>query len=73
MGEKYKLLGNFEKILKIFDENGIFNDFGNVDKIEPSEITSFFYNNFFPISRGATMFPVGDYDIYVHLPLLLFA
>ena len=47
--------GNFEKILKIFDENSIeklnFYLFWEylLLKIKPSEITSFFYNNFFPV------------------------
>ena len=51
MDKKHKLLGNFEKIVKIFDENSIeklnFIIFiGNMLlKIEPSEITQFFYNN----------------------------
>ena len=55
LGEKSKSLGNFEKILKFFDENSIeklnflfFIFFENLLlKIELSEITPFFYNNFF--------------------------
>ena len=67
LDEKPKLLGNFEKILKIFDANSIekFNFYFNfifnfifrkfVTKIEPSEITPFFYNNFF--GWGVPPFP----------------
>ena len=58
MEEKHKLLGNFEKILKFFDENSIeklnfllflfYYFFKNsLLKIELSEITPFFYNIFF--------------------------
>ena len=63
--EKRKLLGYFEKILKIFDENSIeklyfYFYLGNLLlKIDPSEITPFFYNHFFgwgisPLSPLAT-------------------
>ena len=60
MDEKPKLLGNFEKILKFFDENSIeklnflfFIFFENLLlKIELSEITPFFYDNFFSVSAG---------------------
>ena len=53
LDKKHKLLGKFEKILKIFDENSIeklnfimiFGKF--VTKNRASEITPFFYNNFF--------------------------
>ena len=55
--EKRKFFGNFEKILKTFDEHSIeknfyfFNIFLFLEnlllKIEPSEITPFFYNNIF--------------------------
>ena len=57
LDEKHKLLGNFEKILKTFDKNSIEKlNFERVLeklllKIEPSEITPFFYNNF-SISGG---------------------
>ena len=52
-GQKHKLLGNFEKILKILDENSTENwmlllFFENLLlKIEPSEITPFSYYNSF--------------------------
>ena len=57
---KNEVLGNFEKNLKIFDENAIeklnifiFYFFENLLlKIEPSEITPFFYNNFFRFRVG---------------------
>ena len=77
MDEKRKLLGNFEKILKIFDENSIEKlnfyfilFFENLLlKIEPSEITPVFYNIFsvsggggFPPSPLAT--PLGM--MYIH-------
>ena len=65
MDENPKLLGNFEKILKFFDENSIeklnflfffiliFFSFENLLlKIELSEITPFFYNNFFGFGGG---------------------
>ena len=42
---KHKFIGNFEKLLKILDKNSI----GKLNfllKIEPSEIPSFFYNNY---------------------------
>ena len=58
MDEKYKLLGNSEKILKFFENNSIeklsFYLFLEklLLKIEPSEITSFFYNNFFQFFGG---------------------
>ena len=60
--EKHKLLGNFEKILKFFDENSLeklnflflfFIFFENLLlKIELSGITLFFYNNFFGFGGG---------------------
>ena len=52
MDENYKLFGNFEKILEIFDENSIgklhfYLFLGKVVvKIAPSEIPSYFYNIF---------------------------
>ena len=52
-GRKTQFVGKFEKILKIFDENSIeklhfYLFLGKLLlKIEPSEITSVFYNNFF--------------------------
>ena len=60
LDEKRKLLGNFEKILKISDENSIekFNVYFNFIlenlwvKIEPSERTQFFYNNIFRFGGG---------------------
>ena len=65
MDEKRKLLGNFEKILKIFDENSwIFILFfffilffilffeNLLLKIEPSKITPVFYNNIFGFGGG---------------------
>ena len=58
LAEKYKSLGNFEKILKIIDENSIeklnFSLFLEKLwlKIEPSEIASFFYNNLFQFRGG---------------------
>ena len=70
LGEKRKLLGNFEKILETFDENCIENwifilflflflFFENLLlQIEPSEITPFFYNNFFGFG-GISPFPLA--------------
>ena len=65
LDENPKLLGTFEKILKFFDENSIeklhfysflflfFISFENLLlKIELSEITPFFYNNFFGFRGG---------------------
>ena len=58
MDKKHKLFGNFEKILKIFDKNSIEKlNFSRLLekcflKIDPSEITSFFYNNSFNFWRG---------------------
>ena len=55
--EKHKLFGNFEKILKSVDKNSLekLNVYLLLEKfllkIEPSEITSFFYN-IFSISAG---------------------
>ena len=66
LAEKYKLSGNLEKILKIFDKNSTekLNFYLFLEKfwlkIEPSEITSFFYNNFFQFLRGTfPVFPPG--------------
>ena len=67
MDEKPKLLGNFEKILKFFDENSIeklnflfFYFFENLLlKIELSEITPFFYNNFFGFGGDFPPSPPG--------------
>ena len=66
LDEKCKLLGKFEKILKIFDENSIENlnfyfifilFFENLLlNIEPSEITPVFYNIF--RFRGGGDFPL---------------
>ena len=82
LDEKQQLMGNFEKILKFFGENSIekltlfifyfFYFFENLLlKVEPSEITPFFYNNFFafwgdfpPLPPGyaltPTMLPVSS-------------
>ena len=68
--DKHKLLGNFEKILKFFNENSLeklnflflfFIFFENLLlKIELSEITPFFYNNFFGFGGGGiSPFPPG--------------
>ena len=63
LDEKYKLLGNFEKILKFFDKNSLekVNLYLFLEKlllkIKPSEITSFFYNISFNFGGGGT-FPV---------------
>ena len=67
LDEKPKLLGNFEKILKFFDENSIeklnflfllFIFFENLLlKIELSEITPFFYNTFFGFGGGEFPLP----------------
>ena len=65
LDEKHKLLGNFEKILKFFDENSIeksnlfiFIFFENLLlKIEPSEITPFFHNIFFGFGGVSPLFP----------------
>ena len=65
---KYKLLEIFEKFLKFFDENSIeklsfFLFFiiyfleNLLLKIEPSEITPFFYNNFSVSGGGFPPFP----------------
>ena len=66
MDEKYKLLGNFEKTLKFFVKNSLeklhFYLFLEklLLKIEPSEITSFFYNNFFNFGGGRSLcFPLA--------------
>ena len=67
MDEKCKLLGNLEKFLKVFDENSlekfIFLIFYFLEnlllKIEPWEITPFFYNNFFGFGMGISPFPPG--------------
>ena len=64
LDEKHKLLGNLEKILKFFDENSLeklkflflFFFENLLLKIELSEITPFFYNNFFGF-RGGGEFP----------------
>ena len=62
---KNTLLEIFENILKVFDENsiekGIFLLFleNLLLKIEPSEITSFFYTNFFRFRRGFPPFPLA--------------
>ena len=64
MDEKYKLLGNFQKILKFFGKNSFekLNFYLFLEKlwlkIEPSEITSFFYNNFFNFGGGGGTFPL---------------
>ena len=63
--------GNFEKILKIFDGNSIeklnfYLFLGKLLlKIETSEITSFFYSNFFRLGGGANPPPAyaTDQDI----------
>ena len=68
MDEKYKLLGNFEKFSKIVDTSSIekiefLTTFGkSLLKIGPSEITSFFSNNF-SISGGNVPYvpPGGAY------------
>ena len=69
LDEKRKLLGNFEKILKIFDEHSIeklnfyfiFIFENLLLKIDPSEITPFFYNNFFRFR--------GDFPLPLATPL----
>ena len=59
---KFKLQGNFEKILQIFDKNSIakLHFYLFLEKlwlkIEPSEITTFFYNNIFNfVERGRSL------------------
>ena len=53
LDEKHNCVGNFEKFLKIFDENSMEKLYFSIFcenlllKIETSEITSLFYNNFF--------------------------
>ena len=67
LDEKRKIFGKFEKILKDFDENSIENvNFyfifileNLLVKIEPSEITPFFYNNCFSVSGGCPPIPPG--------------
>ena len=68
LDDKHKLLGNFEKILKFFDENSLeklnflflFFFENLLLKIELSEITPFFYNNFFGFVGG------GDFPPFPH-------
>ena len=67
-GRNRKLLGNFEKILKIFDENSmeklnffIFIFENLLLKIEPLEITPFYYNNFFGFGGG--IFPLSPWPL----------
>ena len=61
LDEKHKFFEIFEKFLKIFDENSIekLNFLLFLEnlllKIEPSEISSFFYNSFFSF-RGISPF-----------------
>ena len=56
MDAKYKLLGNFEKILKYLEKLNFFLFLEKLLlKIEPSEITSFFYNNFFQFGGGGNV------------------
>ena len=76
MDEKHKLLGNFEKILKFFDENSIeklnfvflfFRQF--VTKNRAFEIRPFFYNIFSvwgvsPLSPLATPLPQRETEMY---------
>ena len=79
LDEKHKLLANFEKILKFFDENSleklnflffIFIFFENwLLKIELSEIPPFFYNNFFRF-RGRGDFPPFPLATTLHSRLL---
>ena len=65
--DKNAVFGNFEKILKFFDENSIENlnlyfifILENVLlKIELSEITPFFYNIFFGFRGEFPPFPLG--------------
>ena len=72
MDEQYKLFGNFEKILKFFDKNSLekFNFYPFLERlltIEPSEIPSFFYKNFFNFAEVGGKVPVfphgGAYDM----------
>ena len=66
-GRKTQFVGNFEQILKIFDENSmekwnfyfifIFIQDNLLLKIEPSEITPFFFNNFFGFGGGGFPLP----------------
>ena len=66
LDEKHKLVGNFEKILKFFDENSLKMEFfiflfffeNLLLKIELSEITPFFYNNFFGFGEGRNSPPL---------------
>ena len=75
MDKKHKLFGNFEKILKIFDKNSIekSNFYLFLErlwlKIEPSEITSFFYNNFFNSGGGTFPVPPPTGGAYVNIPI----
>ena len=74
--EKRKLLGNSEKNLKMFDENSIeklnfhfiFILENLLQKIEPSEMTPFFYNNFFGFGE-IFPFPHG-YALWFRLKLI---
>ena len=68
-GRKTQIVGKFEKILKIFDENAIeklnfyfiiiFILENLLLKIEPSEITPFFYSNFSVSGGGISHFSPG--------------
>ena len=84
LDEKPKLLWNFEKILKFFDENSIeklnflfffififYFCFENLLlKIELSEITPFFYNNLFGFGGGEfPPFPPPGYALVTWPPI----
>ena len=85
MDEKHKYLGNFEKILKLFDEISIeklfflffyfyyFNFFENLLlKIELSEITPFFNKNFFGFGGGGEFPPSPPgYALELHYSIFL--
>ena len=68
---KNTLFGKFEKFLKIFDKNSIgkLNFYRILEKlllkIEPSEIASFFYNNFSHFGGGVGDVPLAEPMVYL--------
>ena len=79
-GRKTQIAEDFEKILKVFDENSIetFNFYfifweNLLLKIERSEITPFFYNNFSGFGGGAvSAFPLATpLSCRIRIPLLV--
>ena len=77
-GEKHKLLGNFEKILKFFDKNSLekLNFYLFLEKlllkIEPSEITSFFYNNVFHFGEERSLCSPLAAPMYIYIYIYIY-